>query len=159
MKNLRAWLHVCLLVSFALPWLKIPLVFTSVTVTGFLLPYQTSNLAEELSNLGVMTVSSDQMLPMYLMLIAPAISMLVLLSMVVKRPVNWYFDSIAGFIAVMTCLYVLTNTGNIIAFGLYAALILSLLLVALPLLDKERVSGTYKEVNGTNGPQSVPDTH
>ncbi|WP_349410193.1 hypothetical protein [Pseudalkalibacillus sp. SCS-8] len=138
MKNLRLFLHLGLLVSFVLPWLKIPLFFTTVTITGFLVPYKTRNLANELNDLGIITISNDQMLQVYLMLLAPILSMLVVISLLRKRPLEWYFDSLAGVIAVMSCLYVMTNSGNIISFGLYITLLVSMLLVASPLLDKNQ---------------------
>ncbi len=151
MKNIRFWFHVGLIISFALPWVKIPLLLTTVTVPGYLLPYQSTHIAHELNNLGVVSIQNDQMLPMYVMLLAPTLSFIVLLSMFTKRPLNGYFDSTVGFIAVMSSLYVLMNTGNVITIGLYVTLALSLLLVASPLLNKEKVPGTDLKVSPSKG--------
>ncbi|MGP4082092.1 hypothetical protein ACTWQL_19585 [Pseudalkalibacillus sp. R45] len=138
MKNLRIWLHISLLVSFALPWLKIPFIVTTVPVIGYLLPFKTISLANQLNSFGVMKISNEQMFSLFLMLLAPVISSFVLIMLFSKRKPSIYLDCGAGLIAVMSCLYILTNTGNIVTAGFYIALIASLLLVASPLLDGEK---------------------
>ncbi|MCF6136781.1 hypothetical protein [Pseudalkalibacillus berkeleyi] len=142
MKNLRFWLHTVLLVSFALPWLKIPLLLTSINITGYSLPYKASHFANELNTLGLSSISHDQILPLYVMLIAPTLSLLFLYSLLIKRTLPWYVDSIAGFIAVMSCLFVMTNIGNILSIGFYTSMAVSLLLVSSPLLNTSRTPFT-----------------
>ncbi|MCF6409264.1 hypothetical protein [Pseudalkalibacillus salsuginis] len=138
MKNVRIWLHIALLGSFALPWLKIPFIVTVVPVVGYQLPFKTNSLANQLNSLGVMSISYDQIASIYVMLVAPVIAALVLVMIVLKRKPSVYLDSAAGMISVMCCLYILTNTGNIATFGFYVTLIVSLLLVASPLLHGEK---------------------
>ncbi|WP_261132462.1 hypothetical protein [Bacillus sp. Marseille-Q3570] len=138
MKNVRVWLHITLLVSFALPWLKIPFIVTTVPVIGYLLPFKTVSLASQLNSFGVMKISDEQMFSLFVILLAPAISVFVLTMLFSKRKPSIYLDCAAGLIAVLSCLYILTNTGNIVTAGFYIALIISLMLVASPLLYVEK---------------------
>ncbi|WP_221563709.1 hypothetical protein [Alkalihalobacillus sp. TS-13] len=138
MKKLRIWLHIALLGSFALPWLKIPFIVTTIPVIGYLLPFKTISLANQLNSIGVMKISNEQMFSLFVMLLAPVISVFVLTMLFSKRKPSIYLDCAAGLVAVMSCLYILTNTGNIVTAGFYITLIISLLLVASPLLDGEK---------------------
>ncbi|WP_408010641.1 hypothetical protein ACJROX_10155 [Pseudalkalibacillus sp. A8] len=138
MINVRIWLHIALLGSFALPWLKIPIIVTVVPVAGYSIPYKTNALANQLSSLGVITINNEQMYSLYLMLLAPVISVFVLVRLLSKYNANIYLDCTAGVIAVLSCLYILSNSGTIVTFGFYMTLIVSLLLVASPLFHRKK---------------------
>ncbi|WP_257349225.1 hypothetical protein [Pseudalkalibacillus decolorationis] len=146
MKNKHVWLHTSLLICFALPWINIPFFITNISVSGYMLPFKTSTLAQQLTELGVVAVPFQQMLPLYLILIAPLLSTFLLIQALFKKRQDVRLDCITGFIAVIGSLYIMSNTYDLISAGVFITIPVSLLLAASPLFQKEKAAN-YAPLN------------
>ncbi|WLD94848.1 hypothetical protein [Alkalihalobacillus sp. AL-G] len=138
MKNKSILFHTGLLICFALPWINVPFFISNVTISGYMLPFKTSELAQQLTELGVVTVSFHEMLPLFLILMAPVLSCFLLLQAIVKRKQDVRLDCLTGFICANGALYVLSNADEFVSVGVFAVIPIALLLVASPLLHKEK---------------------